>query len=72
MIRPSEIISLICFLVITWMFYAIRTPDGDGEFAENSVRCVKLGGDWQKPRWLTPGWCKRVPGSGPKLNADGR
>lgn len=64
--RSSEVLSFVAFMAMLWVFYALRTPEGSGEFSENSVRCVKLGADWQKPKWLTPGWCKRVPGAGPK------
>lgn len=56
----TRLMLLVAFISTQITFVALRSADGSGsgEFAETSVRCVKLGRQWQEPHGISPGYCK--------------
>ncbi len=57
-LETKLILAFVLSLCI-WAVYGLRSKEGTGEWSENSVRCVKLGANWQEPHGISPGWCKK-------------
>jgi hypothetical protein len=53
----TKLILLVAYAIAIWAVFALRNGNNAGEWSENSVRCVKLGGNWHEPHGISPGWC---------------